>query len=420
MKYLLLLIALVSLAPVPDALALNLHEAVALTLANNQRIVQFQAAEEESTAVASATRSVFYPRLDLNYGYTRHDEPPPGEEEEFSILSLSASYNLFNGLADYNTTKAAGARSKAAGYQLRAVTADLILDVKQAYIAQLRAARSVETSREGVELLQRQQHDVELYFKQGMIARNDLLRVEVELSSARQDLLQAQGNLQIAKHRLERLMGVPLDQGQTLEDFSQLPQLPETDPERYRLQLLQRSELNYLEQLLEASDRDRSAAKGNNLPRVDLTLSREEYGDSISPTSGDFDEDDKLMLTASWNLFNGFATHQSVAAADSRKRGISAELQDTRDALFLQLQTALSDIKVAQGRQQEALSGVTQAEENYRVTQSRYRQQQATTFDLLDARFLLTRTRNQEINARYDLHSKTAVLDRVLERDLRP
>jgi outer membrane protein len=214
-------------------------------------------------------------------------------------------------------------------------------------------------------------------------------------------------------------MGVPLDQGQSLEDFFQLPQLTKDDTEFYRLKLLQRSELLYLGQLLEAADRDRSAAKGNNLPRVDLTLAHDEYGDSISPTNGDFDEDDKLMLTASWNLFNGFATHQSVAVADSRKRGISAELQDTRDALFLQLQTALSDIRVAQGKLQEALSGITQAEENYRVTKSRYRQQQATTFDLLDARFLLTRARNQEINARYDLHSKAAVLDRVLERDLR-
>jgi len=419
MRYLLFLITLLSLAPVPSSLALNLHEVVALTLANNQRIVQFQATEQESAAAASSARSAFYPRLDLNYSYTRHNEPQPGEEKEFSILSLSASYNLFKGLTDYNTTKAAEARSKAAGYQLRAVTADLILDVKQAYISQRRAARSVDTSREGVELLQRQQHDVELYFKQGMIARNDLLRVEVELSSARQDLLQAQGNLQIANHRLERLMGVPLDQGQSLEDFFQLPQLTKDDTEFYRLKLLQRSELLYLGQLLEAADRDRSAAKGNNLPRVDLTLAHDEYGDSISPTNGDFDEDDKLMLTASWNLFNGFATHQSVAVADSRKRGISAELQDTRDALFLQLQTALSDIRVAQGKLQEALSGITQAEENYRVTKSRYRQQQATTFDLLDARFLLTRARNQEINARYDLHSKAAVLDRVLERDLR-
>lgn len=418
MRYLLLLIALVFPGTVFNALALSMEEAVALTLANNQRIVQFQADKEEVTAGIGSAEAEFYPSFDLDYAYSNRQDPAIREEDEASIFSLSASYNLFNGLADLNTFKAAKARSKAAGYLLRAEIADLVLKTRQAYIEHLRALHSVDTSREGVELLERQLRDNKLFFQQGLIARNDLLRVEVAISTARQTLLLTEGELQITKRRLERLTGVPLAEGQTLEDFSQQPQLPKFNAEYYRQQMLtSRSELQYLELLVKAAGYERAAAKGDNLPELDLVLAHEEYGDSLSPTSGDFSDDSKLLLTARWNLFNGFATRQAVVAADARKRSLSAEFQDTKDALFLQLQTALIDIQVAQGRQQEALVGVTQAVENYRITENLHRQQRATTFDLVDARFLLTRARFQEISARYTLHDKMAVLDRVLERD---
>lgn len=416
MRYLLILICILISQPV-NALALTEQEAVTLTLANNQRIVQFQALYDESAAGIGAARSTFYPRVDLDYAYTKRNDPPVREEEEFSVASLSASYNLFNGLSDRHNTKAAIARSDAASYQLKAVTADLILEARQAYIAQLRASRSVETDREGVDLLQRQHHDAELYYQQGLIARNDLLRVEVELSSARQELLQAEGELQIARRRLERVMGAPLAHENILEDFSELPSSNDRTNEDYRQLLSQRSELLYLDRLLAATDHERKAARGDNLPSIDLTLAYEEYGDSLSPASGDFENDQKVLLTANWNLFNGYATRQATTAAISRKRAVAAERRDTRDALLLQLQTALTDIRIARGTLQEATVGINQAEENYRVTQNRHRQQQATTVDLLDARFLLTRARNQEVNARYDLHEKAAVLDRVLERE---
>jgi outer membrane protein TolC len=413
----LLLIVLAALGMTPDAMALDMREVVELTLNNHQRIAQFQAAEEETVSGIDSARAAFYPRLDLNYAYTKRNNPPVQEEKEFSAFAINASYNLFNGLADLNGVRAAEARSAAAGYQLKAVLADLVLEARQAYIERLRAGRTVETSRESVALLERQYRDSRLYFQQGLIARNDLLRVEVELSSARQDLLQAKGDLRIAARRLERLTGTPIDDEQELEDFSQLPHPEEPDAETLRRQLLnQRSELHFLEQLVDAAGYDRSTVRGDYLPSVDLTLAHEEYGDSLSPVSGDFDHDQKVLLTASWTLFNGFATRQASAAADSRKRRLAAELRDIHAELWLQLQTALTDLEIARGQQREAQTGVSQAEENYRVTENRYRQQQATTFDLLDARFLLTRARNQEVNARYDLHNKAAVLDRVLER----
>lgn len=409
------LLLLVTIAP---SYALTLDEAIAAALQNHQRIEQFRANADQSKAALGSARSTFLPRVDLDYSYLERDEDPRALGDRTSTLSLGASLNLFNGLTDYHNYRAAERRYEGAQYQLQGTRADIILETQQAYIEVLRAARSVTTAAEGVELLERQHRDTKLKFDYGLIARNDLLRVEVELSSARQDLLQAEGQQQIARHRLERTIGSRLAAEQTLTDLSEteLQSFDPTQVKNYRQQLLDnRSELNYLRNELQAAKRLRRANKGSYLPRVDLAVAHEEYGDELSPANSN-DEDNLLTLRASWNLFDGFAREKSIAAADARTRAVAAELRDTEAALVLQLETALQNSRIASGRQQEARAGVTSAEENYRVTENRFQQQQATTVDLLDAQFLLTRSRNLEIDARYDLLLSSAQLERILER----
>jgi len=422
MRFLFLLLLFSLFAPPTEASALLLDEAIQAALHNHQQIELSRAKVEQASATVSSAKSGFMPSLDLNYNYINRDKDPFQLGTKSSTFAIIGSLNLFNGLQTQHNYKAAKHRSRAAEYQLRGTIADIILATRQSYIEVLRAGRSVETATEGVELLKRQQHDAKLQFKYGLIARNDLLRVEVELSSARQQLLTTEGQLQITQRKLERITGLQLREEPIVEDGLQRFRAEKnTDIDSYRQELLEnRSELNYLREQLLASKQDRSASKGSYLPSIDLSLSHEEYGDSLLP--GDLpetaDNDNKLMLNARWNLFDGYASRSAVSAADARTRAVAAELHNTEAELLLQLETVLQNIHIAQGRLQEAKIGVTQAEENYRVTENRFQQQQATTVDLLDAQFLLTRSRNLEINARYDLYLSSAALDRTLERDV--
>ena len=422
MKYLVIALLLSLLNPAPQLLALTMDEAVSAALQNHQRIAQFRADADQSHAVVGSTRAAFLPRFDLSYDYSKSDQDPFSFGQESSTLTLGASLNLFNGLADYHSYHAAKQRATAASYQLQGIIADIILETRQNYIEVLRAEQSSATAAEGVRLLERQKRDADLQLKYGVIARNDLLRVEVELSSARQDLLQAEGTLQIARRQIERMINRPLVEAEKLDNASISTLLSDEwgAAEDYHQQLLdQRSELNYLRHLLQAAVLDRQASKGGFLPSIDLSARHEEYGDSLAPTGRDnsFDDDNLLLLSANWNLFNGFADSKAVSAAEARRRSAAALLRDTEATLILQLQTALQNARIAQGRLLEAQTGVSQAEENYRVSENRFAQQQATTVDLLDAQFLLTRARNLQVNAQYDLYLTSAVLQRVLEQN---
>ncbi len=410
-------IILLLVVAAPQAFALTLEAAIEAALQNHQRIAQFSANADQSKAAVGSARAAFLPSVALDYSYVERDEDPRSFGDKNSTLSIGASINLFNGLSDYYSFRAARQRAQGADYRLRGVRADIVLETRQAYIEVLRAARSVATAAEGVDLLERQKRDAKLQFEYGLIARNDLLRVEVELSSARQDLLQAEGQQQIARRQLERAIGTTLPAEETLEEMTVADVLPFKPAlaDSYRQQVLDnRSELHYLRSELQAAKQSRRANQGDYLPRVDLAVSHEEYGDDLLSTSSA--EDDLLTLNASWTLFDGLAREQSIAAAGARTRAIAAELRDTEAALVLQLETALQNARIASGRQQEARTGVVSAEENYRVTENRFKQQQATTVDLLDAQFLLTRSRNLEIDANYDLYLSVAQLERVLEK----
>jgi outer membrane protein TolC len=148
-------------------------------------------------------------------------------------------------------------------------------------------------------------------------------------------------------------------------------------------------------------------------------LSYERFGNNSFPETSDtdYDSDSRAMIEASWTLFSGFDTRYELA---SRKHEIDAkrrEIKATEDLLTLQLQTALEELRVARGNLETARTAQAQAEENFRVNENRYKARVATTVDLLDAQEFLTRARNEQIKALYDLHLAAAVLDRVLERN---
>ncbi len=84
--------------------------------------------------------------------------------------------------------------------------------------------------------------------------------------------------------------------------------------------------------------------------------------------------------------------------------------------MTLQLQTALEAFRVSERNLDTAKTAESQAEENYRVNENRYKANVASTVDLLDAQEFLTRARNEQVKAQYDLFLSAAVIERVLER----
>jgi outer membrane protein TolC len=417
------LLAILMFSFTGEAAALTMEEAVTFAIANNHRIKQFENLEYSAMEDVGVKRSAFWPSADLSYSYS--DVETSGGtaigstfNRNVGVGTAEISYNLFNGLSDLKSLKESRARAEASMYEKDAVVADVVLETKTAYIGVLRAMRAEKTAGEGVELLERQARDAKRFYEVGLFAKNDLLKVEVELASARQDLISAKGDMVVAKKRLARTMGTGILEDEVISEPEEMPSMGELSYETLSAEALERrSELKQLDALDEAYNYNVGAIKGEYLPRIDIAFSHNRYGDNADLDGRAFlhDEDNRVVLSATWNVFSGFSTKHGIEKARFQQMATHHQLKDTEEEVLFQLREALEGYEVSIGRLEAAETAVLQAEENYRVTENQFRERVATTTDLLDARFFLTRARNQVNNALYDVHLWAARLERVIE-----
>ncbi len=423
MKRLAVVLLISLLFPLPGH-ALTMEEAVAQALENNHRVRDFRQRTEAQRRRVDSGKAPFWPEVEADYTYERRENVFSSfQTRDSSAFSAEIRYNLFRGFSDLNTLKSARSTLDAARYEQKATEADIALEVKIAYIEVLRTRRNREVAKESVELLERQRHDAELFYRGGLTAKNEYLKVEVELASARQDLLTAESAFRIARKALGRVTGIPVEEDETIEEASFADHVGVHEEALADRMLAQRSEIRFLEARRLARERARDSIRGGYLPSVDLSLTHSRFGETFAFQGLDdplFDSDTSASVTAKWNLFEGFRTKNDILAESSEIRAIEERIQDTREELLLQLKTAVEGYGVSAGRITLSRKSVEQAEENYRITESQFRERVATAADLLDARVFLTRARTEYNAAFYDLGLSMATLERVVEGPVSP
>ncbi len=399
--------------------ALTIDEAIDLALKNNHKIKEYMNLSEAQESRVGSEWSAFWPRLDVQYDYeNRKNTFASFQTEEASTFTAEASYNLFNGFRDVMELRSSKSTLDAAKYEEKAIEEDVILDVKRAYISVLRASENLKANQDAVQLLERQRRDAELFYKSGLTARNELLKVEVELASAKQDLLRNERNLEIAIKTLARRTGVDINDDEELVYMGYPQKVMPDEVTLKNMMIERRSELKYLRSMVKAKQYTRDSNKGRYLPSVDLAYIYNRFGEDNAFEGRDdplFDNDERLVVTASWNLFEGFKTWHDVNAEDAEARALEEKLKDTEQELDLRLKAALAEYNVSLSRVEVAKKAVEQAEENYRITDNQFKQRVATSMDLLDARFFLTRAQTDHNNSISNLHLAMAVLERMIE-----
>ena len=418
-------LAILVLLLVPHGVhALTMEEAVDMALDNNPRLQDFRYRTEAQRSRVDSREGPFWPEVDVTYDYERRENVFSFfQTRDSSTFTGEISYNLFRGFSDLNTLKSARSTLDASRYEQKTTQADVVLDVKRAYIRVLRIRKALEVAGEAVELLERQSRDAEKFWRAGLTAKNQFLLVEVALASNRQELLQAETNVRIARKALDRAIGVPVGKDTVIEDIAFEKPMDLDDEALSRTMLANRSELKFLEARFTAREYTRDSIRGRYYPSIDLSLSYDRFGETSAfeglpdPL---FDSDTRATVEAKWNLFEGWRTKNDILAEESEIRAITERIRETRDTLFFQLKAAVEEYRVSAGRIVLSRKGIEQAEENYRITDNQFRERVATSTDLLDARFLLSRARDEYNNAFYNLNLSLAALERVVEGPVTP
>jgi outer membrane protein TolC len=167
---------------------------------------------------------------------------------------------------------------------------------------------------------------------------------------------------------------------------------------------------------VEQAQKSVQLARSDYYPSVNLVGNYSRYGDEPGVSGSRYQDSESwyVMAMANWNFWEWGKTKYRVDASLSRERQASDALENVRDAVSLELKNAWLFLKEAEQQISVTRKAVVQAEENYRITTERYREQVSTATDVIDAQALLTRANSDHTRALSDYLISLAGLKRAM------
>ena len=397
--------------------ALSLDEAVSIALKNNFEIQGKNYDYLESLENINSVNSNNLPKLDAVYGFTNTDKPNIGYESDEAVASIALSYNLFNGFKDISLKESSKYLSLSSQHGLNATKQDIVLNTKTAYINYLDKKNALETYNSAYILFQEQYEDSKHRYEQGLIAKNDLLQVQVNMSNAKQNVVKAQGDLKVAKHKLSNILGGMDLSKEKIEDLDEKSLQSFT----YNEELLEnRSEIQALLLNLKSIKELEKSTNSGYYPKIDATVSHNKYFDELSKKVEDKQENQNIAkINATWNLYNGGYDSSQNAIYKTKYLSATSLLNKTKLDIKLQYENAKSNLQVSSENLETSKLALLQAQENYAIVKNRFLEGISTSTDLTDANYLLTQAKQGYNRAYFDKYLAISTLDRIFEKDIK-
>jgi len=391
---------------------LNLKEALRLAWKANPdlRVSRLEGLIADQEIVRA--RSAFLPKVKSDVNQTMYDLATrinvragfgpgvsfPTTNNNFWTSRVTVDQTVFNFWANSSRYQAAVLGKAATRLDTAQVRDNIFLLVCQGYFRVLRGEKLVTVAQQEIKQLSDQLYDARNLYEFGLTTYNDVLQAEVALADAKQRLITAKNDVTNAKSALNKLIGLPIPTPTNLTEESELaaPQLKLAAAADLALE--QRSDLKAAVNRIEQGEKEITQAKAQHFPR-------------FYAQAGHFWQQNEFWVHDSqwfaifgcqWNLFTGLDTHAQVQQAREKVEQLKIKRQDVSDQVRLDVQDAYLALQETAERIRVTEKAVAQGEENLRLNRERYREQVGTATEVVDASTLLTKTRVNFFNARYD------------------
>jgi outer membrane protein TolC len=260
--------------------------------------------------------------------------------------------------------------------------------------------------------------DVQL--RAGTGTRFDVLRAQTEVANAQQALIAARNRVNLATAALANAMNVdqntPLDVTEARENPEQTDNYNTAIAEAYRT----RPEILQAEANTEAARKGIILAQRSLFPTVGVGANY-----NVTPDAGGFAPKTRswaAVATISVPIFEGGTARARERQARADVQSAETNKQIVQDNVALGVRQAYLGLLEAQERVDVANAALTQAQEQYRLAQVRFREGVTAIpggsplLEVSDAQQALTQAQTNQVNARYDLENARARLDAAIGR----
>jgi len=259
--------------------------------------------------------------------------------------------------------------------QLAIRAVNLYLSLYKAQQTNLLIAENIKQSEQRVS-------DFKAMLDNGLIARNDLLKVELQLSNYQVSLQEAQKNIKVLNYQLANFLKIDED---TQLDQINLAEVNGVDlglKASYDAAKSARSDVKSLESQRLVAEDQLKVTKASTLPSVSATAGYNAFGLQrvVTVTNAAM-----VGVGISYDIGSLYKNKREVNVAKNHIKEIDEHLELLNDKVKVQVQQANENYMLAQKQDVVYHQAVDQAVENYRITKDKYDNGIADTDDLLTA-----------------------------------
>ncbi|MCC7401348.1 MAG: TolC family protein [Chitinophagaceae bacterium] len=382
-----------------DRKLLTLDEAIDLGIKNSkqlqinlEKIKEATAAlrEAEDKRLPDASVSGAYLRLlgskvDLKRGGGGGGNPnagPPSISQAIYGIT-NVSFPVFSGGRIKYGIESSRYLEQAARLDAAGNKEEVIQNTIEAYANLFKAKSTVKLMQDNLQQSQQREKDFINLEKNGLLARNDLLKAQLQTSNVELSLLDAQNNLQLANLNMDLMLGLPAST--ELQTDTTVIERKETS---LAVQDYLQSAATNRKDMLAIDFRKKAAADGVRITKGQLYPSLQLTGGYIAADIPEFltiTNAVNIGLGISYNIGSIWKTKSKIEQAEAKVR--EAELTQSLMSDNLQLQVNKSYLTLLSSRKKIDVyaKAVEQADENYKIIKNKFDNSLATTTDLLEA-----------------------------------
>jgi outer membrane protein TolC len=419
-----------TLVPAQEKLALTVEQAIETGLQNSKLLHSSLMKVKGAEAKVKEANASRLPSLKLSARYTRLSKVDPFIIDTpfgsipiapgiFDTWGAQASLfqPLFTGFRLVGNIEMNEQLSNATNEEYNKDKSELVFNVKNAYWSLFKATQFKKVMDETVDQIKAHVEDAKNLEKAGMMTKNDILKLDVQLSNVMYQQIEAENAVKLAMVALNSTIGITLNTQISIASTAKLTEVNFDEVEKLIADATQiRPEVKAADARVKASEAGITLAKSSWYPQVSL------YGNyyynkpnqRIMPTRNQFDGTWDAGVNLSVNVWDWMTTAHQTDQAEAQAAQAKDGLGMIKDGITLEVTQNYLNMKQAYKKVTLAELTVQQAEENMRVTSGKFKNGLATSSEVIDAETALISAKTNLSTSTVDCELAKARLDKSI------
>lgn len=405
----------------------NLKQCIDYAIEHNLNIKQQEAARDQSAVELNTAKWSRLPNLNGNVGQSfnfgralQADNTYGNRNTRNTNFSLGTSIPLFTGLQIPNSIALSKLNLQAAIEDLNKAKEDISIQVTSSYLQVLFNRELEKVAQAQVALSREQLTRKEAFFENGKASEAEVYEARARVAQDEMSAVQAGNNYRLALLNLSQLLELPTPDGFSIVspdvegNFSSLS-LPE---DIYSEAVLSKPGIKAARFRLQGAAKNIRIAQSAWYPQLN-------FGAGLGTNFYHISGMDNASFGSQWHrnfskylqfslsipLFNRFETRNRVKSARIRQSALSWELEESKKALFKEIQQAYYNAVAAESKFKSSRTATESAEASFRLTSEKYANGKATATEYNEMRTNWMKATSDMIQAKYDYLFRAKILD---------